>query len=78
MTAPRRGETILIHRPGFPDVRMRFERVAQDGWDPGPGWQLLHGEILEGLPGWQWQTLCARPVEPGVWAMVGNSSPPSP
>lgn len=81
MTAPLPGETILIHRPGHPDIRMRFGRVAQEGWDPGPGWLLLHGEILEGLPtppGWRWQTLAARPVGPGVWAMVGTGSPPSP
>jgi hypothetical protein len=73
--APKRGEVILIERPGARDIRMRHERLAQSGWDPGPGWLLLHGEILEGLPnthGWQIQTLCARPIRRGVYRMAGR------
>jgi hypothetical protein len=74
MSVPKRGATILIRRPGADDIRMRFERLDQIMPDPGPGWLWLYGEILEGLPtppGWQWQTLCARIVEPGVYEMVG-------
>ncbi|GIE35877.1 hypothetical protein Ait01nite_089220 [Actinoplanes italicus] len=73
--APRRGEEIRIIRPGAPDIRMRFERVDREaGWNPAPGWLLLFGEILEGLintGGWRWRTLCARPIERGVYQMVG-------
>ncbi len=72
--APRRGEPIRIIRPGASDIRMRFECVDHTaGWNPAPGWLLLHGEILEGLINtghWRWRTLCARPIERGVYQMV--------
>jgi hypothetical protein len=73
---PTAGEEILIHRPGFPDIRMRFECL-----DPEmavlarPGWLWLCGDVLEGLPnegGWGRYTLYARPIRPGVYQMVGS------
>ncbi|GIE75792.1 hypothetical protein Aph02nite_17420 [Actinoplanes philippinensis] len=72
--APMRGETILIRRPGAPDIRMRFMQLNTVNPAPEPGWLWLYGEILEGLPtpaGWTHQTLYARPVERGVYEMTG-------
>ena len=78
VTAPRRGEEILIRRPGCPDIRMRFAHLDPMGVAPEPGWLWLHGEVLEGLStagGWRWQTLYARPVERGVYEMTGGVWP---
>lgn len=77
MGVPKPGEEILIHRPGFPDIRMRFEREDPVFYGLGrsDGWLWLQGEILEGLRtdhGWQRQTLYARQVSAGVYTMVGS------
>jgi hypothetical protein len=77
VSAPHRGEELLVHRPGHPDIRMRFEREDPVfyGLGRGDGWLWLEGDILEGLstgPGRARQTLYARQVSPGVWTMVGK------
>lgn len=72
--APKRGETILIRRPGAPDIRMKFMQLNPLNPAPEPGWLWLHGEILEGLPtppGWRYQTLYAQSIERGVYQMTG-------
>jgi hypothetical protein len=74
---PARGEEILILRPGFPDIRMRFARLDPVfyGLDRNDGWLWLEGDVLEGMRtdrGYARQTLYARPVRPGVYQMVGN------
>lgn len=77
--APRRGQKIRIVRPGADNIVMLFERLdVTAGWRPSPGWLLLYGEILEGLPNdgyWRWRTLSARPVERGVYQMVPVAPP---
>lgn len=72
---PRRGDKLVIRWPGGHDFHMEFLQVEDHGPPHEPGWVFLHGKTGEhelghlGMVG-EYQTLYARPVEPGVWEML--------